>query len=515
MKGQGDIGSNEARNFVKDGEFDAWKNHSNHMYNSSMPNSNMGDQYSFMSSYFATMSFPYMNHSGLGEALNGSDPVTFVSGCGGQPSAGDLHTPYRDGLFEQNGFQGYGLGFNFFPGTGSDYSTWGGTGFGPCKSVDFSYTEDHNQECYEQNKDRASFTKLEQRMSNLTVKETKTDASFMVMDSHMASVSGNISLGRQGCNSFNSGVSGQLDGYNRLSWLSVASKPARMKFKSAPLFSNEHCSLNMDIGTWESKNGSDLGGSHLGTLSPSTQTRPSPWEVQRGVASDEPVGEPCNNFFQSSPHQILTVDQPLLGPDGLPSHPVLNKLKLENNYNPKEFDLNHKDARFFIIKSFSEDDIHRSIKYSVWCSTEHGNKRLDAAFQEQKGRGPVCLFFSVNGSGHFCGMAQMMSAVDYNTSVGVWAQDKWKGQFKVSWIYVKDVPNSQLRHIRLENNENKPVTNSRDTQEVPAEKGKQVLKIIHNYHHNTSIFDDFLHYEKRQKDEQRRSQIRRRSDQKR
>ncbi len=38
------------------------------------------------------------------------------------------------------------------------------------------------------------------------------------------------------------------------------------------------------------------------------------------------------------------------------------------------------------------------------------------------------------------------------------------GKFQVRWIYVKDVPNSQLRHIRLENNENKPVTNSRDTQ---------------------------------------------------
>jgi YTH domain-containing family protein len=28
------------------------------------------------------------------------------------------------------------------------------------------------------------------------------------------------------------------------------------------------------------------------------------------------------------------------------------------------------------------------------------------------------------------------------------------------------VPNPQFRHIILENNENKPVTNSRDTQEV-------------------------------------------------
>src|SRR5690242_18330531 len=98
-------------------------------------------------------------------------------------------------------------------------------------------------------------------------------------------------------------------------------------------------------------------------------------------------------------------------------------------------------------------------------------------------------------------MAQMMSTVDYHSSATVWAQDKWKGQFRVKWIYVKDASNAQLRHIRLENNENKPVTNSRDTQEVPYEKGKAVIKIMHHYRHTTSIFDDFLHYEKRQEEE--------------
>ena len=97
----------------------------------------------------------------------------------------------------------------------------------------------------------------------------------------------------------------------------------------------------------------------------------------------------------------------------------------------------------------------------------------------------------------------MMSPVDYNACAGVWAQDKWKGQFQVRWIYVKDVPNDELRHITLENNENKPVTNSRDTQEVPIEKGKKVLNIIHNFEHRTSIFDDFLHYEKKQEEEQK------------
>ncbi|XP_051914013.1 YTH domain-containing family protein 1-like isoform X1 [Hippocampus zosterae] len=191
------------------------------------------------------------------------------------------------------------------------------------------------------------------------------------------------------------------------------------------------------------------------------------------------------------------------GPEpGLESHPVLEKLRAAHSYNPKEFEWNLKNGRVFIIKSYSEDDIHRSIKYSIWCSTEHGNKRLDSAFRTMNSKGPVYLLFSVNGSGHFCGVAEMRSPVDYGTSAGVWAQDKWKGKFDVNWLFVKDVPNSQLRHIRLENNDNKPVTNSRDTQEVPLEKAKQVLKIIATYKHTTSIFDDFSHYERKQEEEE-------------
>uniref|UniRef100_A0A1L8DBZ4 Putative yth domain protein n=1 Tax=Nyssomyia neivai TaxID=330878 RepID=A0A1L8DBZ4_9DIPT len=188
---------------------------------------------------------------------------------------------------------------------------------------------------------------------------------------------------------------------------------------------------------------------------------------------------------------------------------VLEQLQHKNNYNPLEMTLEKVDlARFFVIKSYSEDDIHRSIKYEIWCSTEHGNKRLDQAFREREREGGVVyLFFSVNGSGHFCGIAQMISNVDYNSNSSVWSQDKWKGTFKVRWVYVKDVPNTQLRHIRLENNENKAVTNSRDTQEVPHPKGIQVYKIIHAFKHTTSIFDDFVHYDKRQEEEDSRKHV--------
>lgn len=60
----------------------------------------------------------------------------------------------------------------------------------------------------------------------------------------------------------------------------------------------------------------------------------------------------------------------------------------------------------------------------------------------------------------------MVGPVDFHTDMDFWQQDKWSGCFPVKWHIIKDVSNAKLRHIILENNENKPVTNSRDTQEV-------------------------------------------------
>ncbi|XP_011625785.1 uncharacterized protein LOC18440791 isoform X2 [Amborella trichopoda] len=176
-------------------------------------------------------------------------------------------------------------------------------------------------------------------------------------------------------------------------------------------------------------------------------------------------------------------------------------------YNRLDFNIEYKDAKFFIIKSYSEDNVHKSIKYGVWASTANGNRKLDAAYRESKekdGHCPVFLLFSVNASAQFCGVAEMMGPVDFEKSVDYWQQDKWSGQFPVKWHIVKDVPNSQFRHIILENNDNKPVTNSRDTQEVKLEQGLEILKIFKNYNSNVSILDDFEFYETRQKAMQER-----------
>ncbi|KAG6726215.1 hypothetical protein I3843_02G058500 [Carya illinoinensis] len=177
-----------------------------------------------------------------------------------------------------------------------------------------------------------------------------------------------------------------------------------------------------------------------------------------------------------------------------------------DQYNKDEFPADYVDAKFFIIKSYSEDDVHKSIKYIVWSSTPHGNKKLDSAYEDAqrvaagKPRGcPIFLFFSVNASGQFCGVAEMVGPVDFNKDMAFWQQDKWSGSFPVKWHIIKDVPNTNFRHIILENNENKPVTNSRDTQEVMYKKGLEMLKVFKNYMLKTSLLDDFMYYENRQK----------------
>lgn len=435
-----------------------------------------------MSSYYG-MSFPYQN-LGLGEGAwsNGSEAMTFLGGYGGQ-MGNEQHSHYMDSMLGGGGFGGFSQpNFNYFHGNG-DYSAWGTSNLGR-KPNSHSHYDDYYRDMYsDQSTERTEMKPVEQGMQGLTISDK--------VDPKMECKGGPGDFPKEAMILGGSGSQAP----KKMTWASIASQPAKpqpkMKPKSippAPMLPGKH---NMDIGTWESKNGNAV--------------KPNVAVPASRPAWGTPRGRGGNASYNNAP--VAQVSPQNVGQSGYPTHPVLDKLRQANEYNPKECDLNQKNARYFIIKSYSEDDIHRSIKYGIWCSTEHGNKRLDMAYRDQEGKGPVYLFFSVNGSGHFCGMAQMMSEVDYNATSNVWAQDKWKGEFKVKWIYVKDVPNSQLRHIRLENNENKPVTNSRDTQEVPAEKGRQVLKIIHTYRHTTSIFDDFVHYEKRQEEEDQRKQV--------
>ncbi len=234
--------------------------------------------------------------------------------------------------------------------------------------------------------------------------------------------------------------------------------------------------------------------------------------------SSPPMGGPSNLPVRGQPYPMQPPQQPFRPPmhtQSPPQHPPgqplsgpevdvsastpvdPTSLAISKGYNPPNFDIAPANARFFVIKSYTEDDVHKSLKYEIWASTDKGNQRLDKAFRESARDGPIYLFYSVNASGHFCGMAQMLTPLDYATSSNVWAQDgKWKGTFKVRWIYVKDLPNNMLRHIRLTNTQEcKPVTQSRDTQELTQEAGREVLRIMAEWTPKTSLLQDFGFYE--------------------
>uniref|UniRef100_A0A0D3AN32 YTH domain-containing family protein n=1 Tax=Brassica oleracea var. oleracea TaxID=109376 RepID=A0A0D3AN32_BRAOL len=99
-----------------------------------------------------------------------------------------------------------------------------------------------------------------------------------------------------------------------------------------------------------------------------------------------------------------------------------------------------------MIKSYSEDDIHKASNITCGPVPLMATRSLTLRITKQLETSPPALFFS-------------------------------------SSLY----PNSSLRHITLENNENKPVTNSRDTQEqsftasdkkaTPKDKSKETSVI--------------------------------------
>ncbi|XP_007893092.1 YTH domain-containing family protein 2 isoform X2 [Callorhinchus milii] len=508
---------------------------------------------SYMPSYYSpSIGFQY-SLSEAAWSTGGDPPMPYLTSYG-QLSNGEHHF-LPDAMFGQPGTLGNTPflsqhGFNFFP-SGMDFSAWGASSSQgqstqnsayspssyayPPSSLGGAMIDGHSAFANETLNKAPGMNSIDQGMAGLKISggEVASNVSKMVGSAVGSSPISTITNNVMPSNPMPPVT---IAPPKPTSWADIASKPAKPQPKKAkggtcgsslPPPPIKH---NMDIGTWDNK----------GTGAKAAPQPHAPAVSQQ--AAQGPVQPMNQQVVHMQPQQVVSGQQQVtlqavpqqtppnrwvaprnraggFGQNGVDTggmglghgnsnvapaeaHPVLEKLRSVNNYNPKEFDWNPKHGRVFIIKSYSEDDIHRSIKYSIWCSTEHGNKRLDSAYRTMNGKGPVYLLFSVNGSGHFCGVAEMKSTVDYSTCAGVWSQDKWKGRFDVRWIFVKDVPNSQLRHIRLENNENKPVTNSRDTQEVPLEKAKQVLKIIASYKHTTSIFDDFSHYEKRQEEEE-------------
>ena len=172
--------------------------------------------------------------------------------------------------------------------------------------------------------------------------------------------------------------------------------------------SNTNMNYGYQQGTSHTKsgNGNGSGNGGIGSV-PSVPPIPPQYLQQQGQgAGGRPGLGVATSFNNQTPPSQNPVQQ------GFVTTPIdVPSLIATKGYNPSSFDIHPQFARFFVIKSYTEDDVHKSLKYEIWSSTDPGNKRLDKAFKDTAGRGPIYLFFSVNTSGHFCGMAEMLTPV--------------------------------------------------------------------------------------------------------
>jgi hypothetical protein len=79
-----------------------------------------------------------------------------------------------------------------------------------------------------------------------------------------------------------------------------------------------------------------------------------------------------------------------------------------DQYNGNDLRVDYPYAKFFVIKSIGEADVHKSIKYGVWSSSSSGNSKLDCAYRDadkiarrNNTKCPVYLFFSVSSSSSY------------------------------------------------------------------------------------------------------------------
>ena len=182
-----------------------------------------------------------------------------------------------------------------------------------------------------------------------------------------------------------------------------------------------------------------------------------------------------------------------------------------NSKNASLYEKVDSNSKFFVIKSFSEEDVHKSIKYGVWSSSKNGNLTLSNAFQITKEKnGNVYLFFSCNGSGRYAGIARMKTPCDENRTFDFWTQDgKWTGLFDVEWVFIKDVPFKEFKDIiiTMKDGEIKPISNARDTQEIPFEQAKIMIEKISKYQNSNTILEHFEFYDIRQENYEKNMQM--------
>ena len=177
--------------------------------------------------------------------------------------------------------------------------------------------------------------------------------------------------------------------------------------------------------------------------------------------------------------------QPLLSQSLL----TVNQIELQNKLNTSLFIKDTKHSKFIIIKSIDEDSIIKSIKFSLWSSTQKGNQKINKIFKDSNQN--LLMFFSINNSGRFLGVAKVVKELDTGLNLeNTGYKDKWRGFFRIQWLIIKNIDNGLIKSIINKLNEGKSVVSSKDSQEVDHDAGIDMLTAFNTAEYDGSIVEE-------------------------
>lgn len=144
-------------------------------------------------------------------------------------------------------------------------------------------------------------------------------------------------------------------------------------------------------------------------------------------------------------------------------------------------------SRFFVIKSFNIKNVCLAIQHRVWSSTRKGNIRLEESYKNMPKGSKIYLFFSINKSGRFCGIAEMVSSIIENDPRNnIWETHtksyRFPNLFRIHWLCIKDIEAKILGHLRWTLNDNygtiQSISHCRDVEAIPEAVGITLIQIF-------------------------------------
>jgi hypothetical protein len=159
------------------------------------------------------------------------------------------------------------------------------------------------------------------------------------------------------------------------------------------------------------------------------------------------------------------------------------------------------DAKFFFMRSSNDDDIHKAIKYEKWSSTGPCNTKLSTAYTQYKESRPdeepqVFFIYSVVNTKNLLGVARVSSNYNIDDTFTYWLEgDKYKGSFKIKWLFVKDVP---FGKVEDSNPDGFNLKSLKDGSELPLDVGKSILQAFMKQEARPNIFDIFEYMDRRE-----------------